>query len=127
MKQANGIKEGKLVYAGKEVDFAPAGTLTIGESEVEVHFKSLREKLTNKYTWKGEYENFTFITYVGGKGDNFTDIHKDGKIYISNLGYQSLKRIGEAKGWNTSALHKQYLIAVGRAKTAANKHTTASI
>lgn len=126
--QANGLQKGESVYAGTVTQFATKGTIEVNGVVVELQFKNLREKLLSQYTWNTDIEGYSFVTYVGGKGDNFTDIHVDGKLYISHLSYQSVKRIAEAKNWSVSKLHRQYLTAVGRVtETTRTKHTSGTI
>ena len=114
-KNVNGIEKGKMAFCGEIVNFAVKGELSIDDNSIKLQFRELTSKLKNVKTWDYVVDGFSFITYKGiDDKDSFTDLVKDGKIFISNLGFQSLKRIADVKKWNVSKMHNQYLVSVGR-------------
>ena len=112
------MKQEKVYFCGAVVEFAHKGQLKVNEEEVNLTFSNLSSELEKKVTWEVSYEGYTFVTYKGKEsGDNYINILKDNKPYITNLGYQSVRRIVEAKKWSThSKLHRHYLKSVDRIK-----------
>lgn len=108
-------KKVKVVFCGKEIEFATKAELEINGTVVKLMCRQLISKLDKKSVWTYNVDGFTFETYKGvDERDNYTNILKDGKMFITNLAYQSVKRIAEAKKWNESKMHTEYLRAVGR-------------
>lgn len=114
-KNVNGIEKGKMAFCGEIVNFSSKGEIDIEGNNIKLLFKELTSKLKNVRNWNYDIDGFKFVTYNGiDDNDSFTDISKDGKPFITNLGFQSLKRIAESKKWNISKMHNEYLVSVGR-------------
>lgn len=110
------VETTKAVFCGKEVAFAIKAELTIEGTTVKLQCRQLTSKLDKKSVWSYNVDGFSFVTYKGiDERDNYTNILKDGKEFITNLGFQSVKRIAELKKWNVNKMHTEYLVAVGRA------------
>jgi hypothetical protein len=125
-KMVNGVETGKMVYCGNVVPFARASSVQMGENLVIFNHKDLIEGLKTTTKWDfvaietvdDKEIKYEFVTYFAGDNDNFTDITKNGKILMSNLGWKSVERFLIAKNFQTSKAHNCYKLAVGRVTSA---------